>query len=35
MGEKLGGKRRYSDKGTFDGMDGWSDLRALQSRLNS
>jgi ribosomal protein S18 acetylase RimI-like enzyme len=33
--EKLGGVRVHGDDGKFGGMYGWSDLRALLSRLNS
>lgn len=33
--DKLGGERQLTDTGRFDGMYGWRDLRALQSRLNS
>ncbi len=33
--DKLGGERIPGDDGKFGGMYGWSDLRSLQSRLNS
>jgi ribosomal protein S18 acetylase RimI-like enzyme len=32
--EKLGGERQTGEDGKFEGMYGWSDLRALQRRLN-
>jgi len=33
--EELGGERQLDEQGRFGGMYGWSDLRTLQSRLNS
>lgn len=33
--EKLGGERILGNDGKFGGMYGWTDLRALHSRLNS
>ena len=33
--DKLGGERQLGNDGKFDGWYGWTDLRALQRRLNS
>jgi ribosomal protein S18 acetylase RimI-like enzyme len=33
--DKLGGERLLDETGKFGGMYGWTDLRALQRRLNS
>lgn len=33
--DKLGAERQTGEDGKFGGMYGWSDLRALQRRLNS